>query len=289
MGSYNFKITKKNDFYEIADAGRNILILAKNYLFGENIEWEKEIKICNYNSEPINNLIIGDNVFMGHNTTIMVPSFSVKDYTKINNNFYVYGDHPLSIGYNCWIGSTVILDTLGGLTIDNNVGIGSQTQIYSHAKFGDTLYGCMINSFTPISIGEDVWIAPNSTITSATMADKSMLLAGSVLSKPTEENHIYAGIPAQDVTDKIGKQFCKELDYKKIFEKLNGYLEEFYKLNPRYQKLDQIKIEIEKPIFLDNKYSYFIVKDRRYTKRRAAVEIAFINFLLPDKAKFLPY
>lgn len=289
MGSYNFKITKKNGFYEIIDAGKDILILAKNYLFGKSIEWEKDIKICNYNSEPIDNLIIGDNVFMGHNTTIMVPSFSVMDYTKINNNFYVYGDHQLSIGYNCWIGSTVILDTLGELTIGNNVGIGSQTQIYSHAKFGDTLYGCRINSFTPISIGEDVWIAPNSIITSASMSDKSMLLAGSVLSKPTEENHIYAGIPAQDVTDKTGKQFSTALDYKKIFEKLNGYLEEFYKLNPKYQKLDQIKIEMEKPTSLDNKYSYFIAKDRKYTKRRADAEIAFINFLLPDKAKFLPY
>lgn len=288
MNNYNFKITRKRRYYEIQDIKNAITILTKNYSFGKNIIWEENIKICNSSSGPMDNVIIGDNVFIGKNTTIMVPSFSIMDYTKINNHFYAHGNSPLSIGYNCWFGSSVILDTLGGLAIGNNVGVGSQTQIYSHAIFGDTLYGCLINSFTPISIEDDVWIAPNSTITSASMSKKSMLLAGSVLIKPTKENHIYSGVPAKDVTGKTGKQFNAKLDYRKIFTKLNRYLEEFYKINKAYQSLNLIRIVMERPSNLNSKYSYFIVKDRRYTKRSTEPEMAFIKFLLPEKAKFIP-
>lgn len=289
MNDTNFKITKSDDYFEIINEEKNIHILTKAYIFGKNIIWDKNIKICNSSSKPMDNLVIGDNVYLGHDSTIMVQSFSVMDYTKINNNFYAYGTNPLEIGYNCWFGSSVILDTLGGLKINNNVGVGSQSQIYSHAKFGDMLYGCKINSFTPVSIAEDVWIAPNSTITSASMASKSMLLAGSTLVKPTVENHIYSGIPAQDVTEKIGEQFNINLNYQQMLEKLSQYLKYFYESNPDFKNMDLIRIENEKPQKINHKYSYFIIKDRMYTKRSTDPEIAFIKFLLPDKAKFTPY
>lgn len=292
MININFKITRKDGFYEITDSLNNIVILTKKYSFGRNIIWEKDIRICNRASNPMEELIIEDNIFIGSNTTVMLPSLEICDYTKINNHFYAHGTNPLKIGYNCWIGSAVILDTLGGLKIGNNVGIGNQTQIYSHAKFGDTLYGCRINSLTSVSVGDDVWIAPNSTITSASMAKKSMLLAGSVLTKDTIENHVYGGVPAEDVTDKIGVQFDTRLDYDEMYKKLNQYLVDFYNINPQYKSLDLIKIERVLPKKLDKKYSYaysyFSVKDRRYTKRGTDTEAAFIKFLLPEKAKFTP-
>lgn len=289
MNNTQFKITRKNNYFEIIDDVKNIYILTKAYSFGKNIVWTQNIKICNANSKPMENLIVGDNVYLGHDSTIMVSAFSVLDYTKINNHFYAYGDNPVEIGYNCWFGSLVILDSLGGLKLENNVGIGSQSQIYSHAKFGDVLYGCRINSYTPVSIADDVWIAPNSVITSASMAPRSMLLAGSTLTKSTQENHIYSGVPAQDVTKKLGEQFNMNLNYKEIFDRLNQYLHDFYTANPQFKEIDSIKIEYEKPKEIDIQYSYFIVKDRMYTKIGTAPEIAFIQFLLPDKAKFIPY
>lgn len=289
MNSYNFKIIKHKNFYEIKNREKNIFILTRQYTFGENISWEKDIRICNTNLSPMENLFIGDNVFIGHSTTIIIPSFEVYDYTKINNHFYTHGNNPLTIGYNCWFGSSVILDTLGGLKVGNNVGVGNQAQIYSHAKFGDTLYGCRIHSYTAISIGDDVWIAPNSIITSASMAPKSMLLAGSVLTKSTQENYIYGGSPTRDVTQKTGTQFNTNLDYKKILNILTSYLNDFYKVHKKYKRLDLIKIEMEMPKKIESKYSYFIVKERKYIKRGTEPEVTFMKFLLPEKAKFIPY
>jgi acetyltransferase-like isoleucine patch superfamily enzyme len=285
----DFTITKKSAFFEINHQTNSIQISAKKFSFGKNIVWGKNIKICNSDTSPMDTLIIGDNVVISGDSNIMVPQFELGDYTKVNNHFYAYGTHPLKIGYNCWIGSLVVLDTLGGLIIGNNVGIGSEAQIYSHAKFGDTLYGCRVNSYTPISIGDDAWIAPNATITSASMADKSMLLAGSVLTEATKENHMYAGVPAIDVTKKIGTQFVTDLDYYVILAKLQSYLKDFYKLHEKYRKLDAIRIEMELPSILDHKYSYFIVKTRKYIKRSSEPEVAFMKFLLPDKAKFIPF
>tara|TARA_B110001454_G_C12304535_1_gene260954 strand:+ start:285 stop:419 length:135 start_codon:yes stop_codon:yes gene_type:complete len=40
---------------------------------------------------------------------------------------------------------------------------------------------------------------------------------------------------------------------------------------------------------LDSSISYFNVKDRTYTKRLTKEEISFMQYLLPEKAKFIPF
>jgi len=282
------KIIKKNNYFEILDSINKVLILTKKYKLGVNVSFGERIKICNCDGGPMNSIIIGDNVQIHHDSTIMVPSFSVMDYTKINNNFYAYGTNDLNIGYNCWFGSGVILDTLGGLKINNNIGIGSQTQIYSHAKFGDTLFGCKINAKKQVDLNDDVWITPGCIVTMASLSTKSMLLSGSVLTKNTVENHIYAGVPAIDITDKIGFQFDKKIDFNKICIKLKKYLDQFYLKNPNLDK-NLIEICLEKPPKINKNISYFVVKDRKYTKNLNDIEISFIKFLLPEKGKFIPY
>lgn len=282
------KINKKDNYFEIIDNVNQLLILTKKYKLGKNIFFGERIKICNYDGGPMDSIIIGDNVQIHHDSTIMVPSFSVLDYTKINNNFYAYGNHELEIGYNCWFGSMVVLDTIGGLKINNNVCIASHSQTYSHAKFGDTLYGCKVNAKKRVELFDDVWIAPGCIVTMVSLAQKSMLLAGGVLTKNTIENHIYAGVPAKDVTDKIGFQFDEKIDFDKIFIQLKKYLNDFYLENPNLDK-KLIEICLEKPKKVNKDISYFVVKDRKYIKRLSDVEISFIKFLLPDKGKFIPY
>lgn len=54
--------------------------------------------------------------------------------------------------------------------------------------------------------------------------------------------------------------------------------------------LENIKIiTSNKDISFDDDISYFNVADRHYTKKQTLNEIKFMNFLLPDKAKFVPY
>jgi len=282
------KVNKKNGYFKIIDDENNILILTKKYKFGSNIFIGERTKILNHDGSPMETIFIGDNVQIHHDSTIMVPSFSVLDYTKINNYFYAYGKNGLSIGYNCWLGGMVVVDTLGGMIIKNNVCIASHSQIYSHAKYGDTLFGCRINSEKKVILSDDVWISPNCSITMASMAKRSMLLAGCVLTKDTIENHIYAGVPAIDIVNKTGTQFKKNINLEEIYLRLKKYLNEFYNLNPNF-KTNYLKVCLTKPDKFKENVTYFVVTDRKYTKNLSEVEIAFMNFLLPEKGKFIPY
>lgn len=282
------KVIKKKGYFKITDDENKVLILTKKYKLGSNIFIGENTKIINHDGGPMETLFIGDNVQIHHDSTIMVPSFSVLDYTKINNYFYAYGINNLCIGYNCWFGGMVVVDTLGGMVIKNNVCVASHSQIYSHAKYGDTLFGCRINSVKKVILSDDVWISPNCTVIMASMAQKSMLLAGCVLTKNTFKNHIYAGVPAIDIVNKTGPQFKETTNSKDILFKLKKYLTEFYDMNPNIKK-NCLKICLIKPDKLKKNISYFVVSDRKYTKKLSKTEVAFMKFLLPDKGKFIPY
>lgn len=284
-----FLVEKIKDYLHIFSETDNIHIFTKSMECGINLSLGKNTIIQNSTGGPLENLTFGDNVWIDHDCKFLVQSLSIQDYTKINNTFFAYGANPLSIGYNNWIGSGVIVDTLGGLKLNNNIGIGSRSQIYSHAKFGDTAYGCRFLQYKPITIKDDVWITPNCTIIMASMAEKSMLLAGGTLTKDTEMNQIYAGVPAKNITEKTGPQFKTEIDYIFVKKSIDKYFEEFKQKNLNLNLEASIKIVMEKSEIINGEHTYFVIKERKYTKKLSKNEIAFMKYLLPEKAKFLPF
>lgn len=109
---------------------------------------------------------------------------------------------PARIGRNCWFGGNVILDSMGGLDIDDNVGIGAHSQVWTHMQFGDLVEGCRFYSNRYMYIGKDVWLVGHCILSPVEVGERSMALVGSVITKNMLPNHIYAGVPAQDVTEK---------------------------------------------------------------------------------------
>jgi hypothetical protein len=99
-----------------------------------------------------------------------------------------------------------------------------------------------------------------------------------------EANHVYAGCPAKDVTDKLGPQFApRSVDEKLAF--MRARLDEFAARSPEW-KAGEIGLAAAGRVVVPGE-SMFDVDDRTYTKRRSATEVAFMRFLLPD-AKFTP-
>jgi acetyltransferase-like isoleucine patch superfamily enzyme len=227
-------------------------------------------------------IVIGDNVYIGDNVQIICDDFEMGDYGKIHHDSNIHGNKPCRIGHNLWMGQFCILDSVGGVVIGNNCGIGAHSQLWSHIKFGDTLEGCRFLGEKPLIIGNDVWFVGHSIVSPITAQDKSMALVGSVITKDMEYNTIYAGAPAKSVSDKIGFQFDAVSTDAKLL-KMIDYLK-FSGL-----ELSKIKIVKEKSeIVQGDDVSYFIVSTREYTKRQSKEEIAFMRFLLPEKAKFTP-
>ncbi|WP_185957367.1 hypothetical protein [Gracilimonas mengyeensis] len=228
-------------------------------------------------------VVIGDNCYLGKNVQIICDDFTLGDYSKIHHNTTVHGYKPCTIGHNAWIGQMCIIDSIGGVTIGNNCGIGASSQLWSHIKYGDTLEGCRFLSENSLTVGHDVWFVGHCIVSPITAADKSMAMVGSVVTKNMEENHIYAGTPAKSISDKIGFQF-NEVSNEEKRKKLTEYMEQ------AGVSEDKIKIVESTSAFnFEDDISYFDVDSRTYTKKRSLDEINFMKFLLPEKGKFTPY
>lgn len=235
-------------------------------------------------SGPANKIKIGDNCFIGANVQIICDDFELGDYSKIQNNTTVHGYKPCKIGHNAWIGQFSIIDSIGGTTIGDNCGIGAHSQLWSHIKFGDMLEGCRFLSDSPLIIGNDVWFVGHCIVSPIRAKDKSMALVGSVVTKDMEENCIYAGSPAKNISEKAGHQFNPVPIEDKVIT-MRQHLIDW----AGDQSSIRIVTSLEEVIEGQEELSYFNVSDRKYTKRSSEQEISFMKYLLPEKAKFTPY
>lgn len=226
---------------------------------------------------------IGDNCYIGANVQIICDDFELGNYSKIQHNTTVHGYKPCKIGHNAWIGQFTIIDTIGGTTIGDNCGIGAHSQLWSHIKYGDTLEGCRFLSDSPLNIGKDVWFVGHCIVSPIEAKDKSIALVGSVITKNMEENCIYAGSPAKNISEKAGNQFDPVSIEEKLI-KMKTYLEEWGG-DKKWIKI----ISDENEIIQGDELTYFNVSERKYIKKRSEAEISFMKYLLPEKAKFTPY
>ena len=233
---------------------------------------------------PAKKVVIGDGVFLGSNIEIICPSIEIGDYTMIREDTMISGYKEAKIGSCCWFGQGCILNTHGGLYIGNGVGIGAGSQLWSHIRFGDTLQGCKWESVTPMVVEDDVWFVGHCLVSPIHAKKKSMAMLGAVVTKDMEENHIYAGVPAKDITDKLGTQY-EDVPVEKKYEVMQEKLKEFYDKNPNYPK--SIKIVKDSSAVEERDKTVFDVSNRTYTKRLTEEEIEFMKFLLV-KIKFYP-
>lgn len=255
---------------------------AEEFYVGINTIIEPSAKIRGINGKA-KKIIIGDNCYIGENVQIICDDFSLGDYSKIQHSTNIHGYLPCRIGHNAWIGQYTIIDSIGGTTIGDNCGIGAHSQVWSHIKFGDMLEGCRFLSEKPMLIGNDVWFVGHCIVSPIVAEDKSMAMAGSVITKDMKKNEIYAGSPAKSISDKIGLQF-KAVSLQDKLIKMNLYLKEWNSSSKSIRIVSNIS-EID---FSSENVTYFNVSDRTYSKRGTYDEISFMKYLLPAKGKFTP-
>ena len=251
-------------------------IQADNLKIGKNVFISDSaiIRGVNGNAKKIN---IGDNTFSGDNVQIIIDEFEIGDYCKIHHHTNIHGYKPLKVGHNAWIGQGTIIDSIGGVYIGNNCGIGAYSQLWSHIRYGDPLEGCNYESENELKIGNDVWFVGHCIVSPIVALDKSMALVGSVITKNMDYNSIYGGSPAINLTNKIKPQFRKlTLDEKW------GIMRSF-KL-PKNVKLIDNDSDIK-----NNEVSYFNIDKRMYTKRNTDEEVLFMKELQKKLIKFIPY
>jgi acetyltransferase-like isoleucine patch superfamily enzyme len=256
----------------------NGTILSPNITMGQGVEVGSGTRI------EADRVVLGDNCFIGENVTIKTKEFWLGDYSRIQRETVGYGQDSLRIGRNCWIGGRCDLDSQGGLFIDDNVGIGSMSQIWSHIRHGDVVDGCRYDSRKTVHIGKDAWFVGSCLVSPVHVGERSMAMLGSVITRDMMPNRTYGGVPAVDITDKVGPQF-QDLSVEEKVNRLNLMIVRFEMIHPQLSGFLVASPGLESVDLEDGK-TYFDLSSRSYTKKMTLAEVTFLKE--NGTAKFVP-
>ncbi len=149
------------------------------YFLGENVIFERNVLV--FHPE---NIRIGNNVYIGHNTIL-------KGYHK----------NKMVIGENSWLGQNCFLHSAGGLYIGEAVGIGPCVKIITSEHDTENpdisvLYNRI--SFKSVTIESGVDIGVGTTILPGVKIGKNAVVgAGAVVNADLPPYSISVGVPAR--------------------------------------------------------------------------------------------
>lgn len=290
---------EKYDNTNQIDISANIsdnVILGKHNVIGKNV-------VIQGFKEKGGIIQIGDCNIINDNTRIVIGSggLLIGDWNVFHNNMLVMGEKRMEIGHNCWFGQNTILDSTGGLIIENGVRVGMYSQIWTHVASGELIEGCTLFGERETLIQDDVWLVGSCIVSSGvTVGKRGVYLIGSNITKNTEPYRVYAGNPAK-IMDKLS--FYKEMELDEKLRMMHNWVVEFTLINPEYtyEKLEKqiiIKTNLsdEKLIILANNLtrdtnigiSYFSLSSKTYIKTLSELERNFYKFIYNNKARFIP-
>ena len=253
---------------------------------------------------------IEDNTYIGNDVAIILASLEIGEYTKLHNHCLLNGKASVKIGHNCWIGQNCNLNGEADLIIGNNVGIGTYSSVWTHGYFGELIEGCNIFSVKPTIIEDDVWLVGsyNTIFPGVTIKKKTVLFGTSVITKSTEENNVYSGNPAQNITTKVGQPYANLSLNQKIEIIKNSLLENIQEAS--FEEPNKIVVKnmgaiyfltspknIENAIIFKEKVddwnisksnSLFCLTTKKYSKHKTPLEILIRKTLNPVTARFIP-
>jgi len=154
-----------------------------------------------------NSLRIGKNFKLGKHSRLYVGNnWHFGNDVKIETYSSIFAREQdncgvLSIGDGTHIGDYTIIDTVGDVHIGNEVAIGPNCTFYTHDHDYDSANSASWKgSITTkgIVIEDGCWIGANVTILPGVkIASKSVIAAGSVVTKSIETIGVYGGVPSK--------------------------------------------------------------------------------------------
>lgn len=155
-------------------------------------------------------VMMGDGCRIDDGVRVRCGHLVMADHVTLNRGVLIHGSPSsvLYIGHHCWVGEGAILNCTGNLHICDRVGIGPGSQVWTHAKWGDESLGPRFNDRYTILLEGDVCLSGHVLVVGNVVAHaRSMALPGAVVTKDMAADHVYAGVPARDVTWRVGSQF----------------------------------------------------------------------------------
>lgn len=257
----------------------SVIIDCPDVTIGVGVTIERGTKI------KADKLVISDFVYIGDNVTLRAPEIRIGDYTRLNALSYGGGRKPLILGRNLYLGRGVYLDSNGGLTLEDNVAAGAGSQVWTHIQHGDQIQGLnpRWHQERALTIRKDAWLVGRVVVSNAQdIGARALVLNESNVLCDIPADTTWAGNPAKDVTEKVGRQFEPLFDSERESLFLAS-IDRFEAAHPEHISYIAIGKEYGAP--WGKQLSYFDPISRTYTKRRTAAEVAFLRF---TSGKFVP-
>lgn len=150
--------------------------------------------------EMFDRSVLGENVHLG---VLFRRILARRIFRSCGRDFKAFHQVKFSFGYNMDVGDGVVvhrhvlLDDRGGIHLDDGASVSDYVNIYSHTH--DIIDPREISTPQTV-IGRGVRIAYHATILSGiTLGHDSMIGAGALVTKDTDESTINVGIPAKRV------------------------------------------------------------------------------------------
>ena len=128
---------------------------------------------------------------------------SVGENVSIHQGCYILNAEKLSIGNNVSIHPMCYLEALGGITIGNDVSIAHGTTILSTShNFSRTDIPMKDQGITAKKtiIKDNVWLGAKVTVLAGLTIESGCVIgAGAVLTRDTEKDTVYVGVPANKI------------------------------------------------------------------------------------------
>ena len=126
-----------------------------------------------------------------------------------------YAPERIIVGEHVIIGDTVFLDGRSGLTIGDNVNVGSHVSIYTREH--DVNSPSFAETGAPVSIGDRAWVSSHSVILpGVTIGEGAVVAAGAIVTKDVAPYTIVGGNPAKPIGTR-NQDLSYQLGYAKRF------------------------------------------------------------------------
>ena len=131
----------------------------------------------------------------------------IGERSVIYHNADIRAPYNIVIGEGVIVGDNAILDGRNGILIGDNVNFSSNISIWTEQHdHRDPWFRCDTIKKNMVIIQDRAWIGPNTIILpNASVGEGTVIAAGAVVVKKTEDYSIYVGIPAKRIGERNKK------------------------------------------------------------------------------------
>jgi UDP-3-O-[3-hydroxymyristoyl] glucosamine N-acyltransferase len=192
------KISESAKIHSNAKIGRNVSI-GENVVIGPDVIIGENSKILN-NVVITNQVRIGNNCTIKHNSTIGSEGFDFEiDRFGLPIHYPHIG--KIIIGDNVWVGANTSIECgkIKDTIIENDVKIDDLVQLGYNCRIGErTLITAGVIVERDVCIGNETLIAPNATVRNNIIIGNNVIVGeGAVVIKNIENNSVFVGNPAR--------------------------------------------------------------------------------------------